>query len=198
MKRLKILFAASAILSLSGCYICETIATRIQIREKGPKAMALVVIEYQNISSGEADSSEVKEDFDELIQDWQGDEYLINRMDDGVYVKSRELFIHEGKLVGRETGITKQLDEIYEFSLADGERILQLEDKDFELVETNGKIRKDQDVTAIAWPADSTILYWKQRSLEFNTSESVRKNQPIMLKLFEAYLASHKKGNFGQ
>lgn len=194
MKRLNILPAAMLMFSLSGCYFSETIETRISLHgQVSPKAT--VFIEYSNISSAEADLDDVKTDFEELLKAWQGDEYLLDRAEEGLFVKSRELFIRDGKIVGRATGIMKDIDDTYKFWEIEDEKIMLFDDEsgDYELVETNGKILKTDKNILIVWPKEATELRWAQRLSEKSKSESFDKNQPVMVKMLQEYLANQKK-----
>ncbi len=193
MKRISILLVAMFMLSLTGCYFSETVETRITLNDKAsPKAT--VLIEYANISSGEAKLDDVKKDFDQLIKDWQGDEYLLDRAQEGMVVKNRELFIRDGKIVGRVAGIMKDIDDMYKFWEIDGEKIMLFEDgDDYEIVETNGKILKTDKNTLIVWPEDTAELRWTQRLSEITKSESFDKNQPAMVKMLQEYLANQKR-----
>jgi hypothetical protein len=198
MKRLSILLAVMFVLSLTGCYFSETVETRISLNDKAsPKAT--IFIEYANISSGEADFDDVKKDFEQLIKDWQGDEYLLDRGEEGMFVKNRELFVRDGKIVGRVAGIMKSIDDTYKFWNIDDEKIMLFEDSedDYELVETNGKILRTDKNILIVWPEETTELYWKQRISKSAESESFYKNQPVMVKLLQEYLASQKKATSG-
>jgi hypothetical protein len=194
MKRLNLLPVAALLLPLTGCYFSETIETRITLNDKAsPKAT--VSIEYSNISSGEADLKDVKKDFEELIEAWQEDGYLLERADEGLFVKNRELLIRDGKIVGRETGIMKDIDDTYKFWDIDDEKIMLFDDSDddYELVETNGKILKTDKNILIVWPKEAAELRWTQRLSEKSKSESFDKNQPVMVKMLQEYLANQQK-----
>lgn len=194
MKRLSILSVAMLASSLTGCYFSETVETRITLGDKAsPKAA--VFIEYANISSGEADLDDVKKDFEQLVKDWQGDEYLLDRGEEGMFVKNRELFVRDGKIVGRITGIMKDIDDTYKFWEIEDEKIMLFDDSgdDYELVETNGKLLKTEKNILIVWPQETAELYWKQRISKSAESESFYKNQPVMVKMLQDYLASRKK-----
>ncbi len=142
--------------SASGCLTTETIETRVQIQEKGKQAT--VIIEYANISSDKP--GDVRSDFQDLLEDWHGDEYLLDRTKEGFFVKNREVFIRDERIVGRETAIVKDMSELeVPFCVNKGERIMLFdEDKDFTLAETNGKILKTENNTLIVWPEKATEL----------------------------------------
>jgi hypothetical protein len=124
MNQLRLLFVTAATLFFAGCYFSATIVTRISLSGEGANPTASVTIEYANISSGEAKLSDVKNDFDQLIRDWQGDQYLLDRAEEGFIIKNRELFILDGKIIGRETGVMKNLNEPFTFWVNNGERIM--------------------------------------------------------------------------
>jgi len=194
MKRMIMMPAIAGMLLLTGCYECETIETRIVLHASG-SPQATVLLEYDNISSGEAKQEDVKGDFDELLKDWQDDQYLLDRAEEGLVVKNRELFIRDGKIVGRVTGIMKDLGDIYKLWSIEGERIMLVDDMggDYKLVETNGNILKTDKNTLIVWPEDATELRWVLRQPADSMSESFEKNRPLMLKMLQEHLARQKK-----
>lgn len=102
-------------------------------------------------------------------------------------LKERELFIENEKINFRETGIIKDLNQLYTFWVSKGERIMILDDEtDFELVESNGQIFKTEENTLIVWPGDAKELYWK---LKLNEEvPDFEKNRKLMVKWLQEYL----------
>jgi len=198
MKRFAIVVAAMLMVSLTGCYFSETVETRIVLHEKG-SPQATVLIEYGNISSGEDKLEDVKKDFAQLVKDWQGDQYLLDSADEGIVVKSRELLVRDNKLIGRVTGIMKDIGDSYKLWDIDDEKIMLFDDADddYELVETNGTILRTEKNILIVWPEEATELHWTQRLSEQTRSESFEKNRPVMVKMLQEYLASQKKTTGG-
>jgi len=187
MKWIKLLLSLSLVTMFFGCIISEEIETKIQLNADGKTASA--VIEYKNISSGEAEPADVQKDFNNLIEDWQGDQYLLDRAEEGLFIKNREVFIRDGKIVGRVTGIMKDVDKLYSFWVSHNERIMIFEtesDNDYELVETNGKILKTDKNTLIIWPDTASELRWQQRLTKL--PGSFEKNQKPMVKILQDYL----------
>jgi hypothetical protein len=154
----------------------------------------VVLTEYRNISSGEARLEDVKGDFDGLVNDWQGDQYLLDRAEEGLVIKNRELFLRDNMIVGRINGIMKDIGDSYKFWVVEGERIMLFDSMsgDYELVETNGKVVKTGKNTLIVWPEEATELRWIQRLSEKTKSESFDKNKPMMVKMLQEYLAGQK------
>lgn len=191
MKWASITFTAATMLTLQGCLTSETIETCIQLR--GQEEPATIIIEYGNISSGEADTGDVRKDFQQIVDDWRGDHYLLDRTEEGMFVKNREVFIREGKIVARLTAIAKDMEKLqHKFLVNRGERVMLFdEDKDYDLVETNGRILRTEKNTLIVWPEEVSELRWKQR--ESKPSASSEANRPLMVQLLTEYLAGQAK-----
>ncbi|MFQ5641853.1 MAG: hypothetical protein ACE5IR_28085 [bacterium] len=185
--RLKLIFLTVPfflMLFLSSCHFSEYIEYRIILGEDGKRAEMITT--YSNISSGEEREKDVKNDFERLLRDWQDDDYLLQRAEDGVVVKKRELFIEDEKLIGRETGIIKDITDIYTFWVSNGERIMIFDADDYELVESNGKILKTPKNTLIVWPDDAKELSWKMKFSD--EVEDFERNRGLMVKWLREYL----------
>ncbi|NIM18857.1 MAG: hypothetical protein GTO42_02380 [Candidatus Latescibacteria bacterium] len=172
-----------------GCLAVDSLEMHIEYQ--GEDKPANVTIVYRDITSVEESIEAVKKDFESLIKDFEGDEYLLDRSEEGFFIKKRELFIEEGKIVARSHGIVKDLDEVHSIWVKNGELILLFEeDEDFVLVESNGEVFKTPKNTLIVWPENSTKLYFKQRVRE--RCEPCEKNRPLMVKMLEGYLEQKK------
>ena len=185
MKPLKCILAATLPLFLAGCLTVDTIQTRIQIREEGKPA--LLTITHLGFSSGEAKPGDVRKDFDHLISEWQGDEYLIARAKEGIVVRDRRVWEENGRINGSMTGLVEKIDGLYPFWERNGERILLVEcEEEFDLAETNGRILKTENNRLIVWDAGEKVLSWTlRRNFE---SESIEKNRPRFARMFREYL----------
>jgi hypothetical protein len=193
MKRMKWIFAAMLPLFFTGCLTVDTIKTRIQIR--GENIPSLLTIEYLGISSGEAKDEDIKKDFDYLISQWKGDDYLIDQAKKGIVVRDRRVWEEKGQINSSETGLVDDLDKLYDFWVENDERILLVEwdEEEYELVETNGKILKTDHNRLIWWPETEKDLFWTMKWI--SDSESIGKNRPVMLKMLKNYLKEEENKN---
>jgi hypothetical protein len=174
-------------LLVSGCLDAETYEVRI-LREQGDPAV--VTFEYANIYSDATTAMGARDDFDELVKLWQGEKVLQEMKDGGILVKSRELFIRDGKIIGRLTGIASNLGAVEDISM-DGSQIRYKADKDWVIVETNGRALKTSEGEAFAaWPKETTDMRVTFRNSD--SKESSRSGQAAILKLFQDYQASRK------
>ena len=177
---MKLAVLLALMLLLSGCLDCETYEIRI-LREQGDPA--IVIAEYGNIYSDSTSTRAVQQDFDSLVKLWRGEEMLRDALSDGLLVKSRELVIEEGKIVGRMTGIANNVAALEDMSVEGSQIILRVE-ADSEVVETNGKLQKTPDGETVLWPREQTDIRvsFRKRQTESNGS-----GQAAILKLLTDY-----------
>lgn len=172
-------------LLFTGCLTFDTVTTRIQIQDKDKPAILSVA--YSGISSSEAKDEDVRKDFEYLIEEWQGDDYLVDQADEGIIVKDRNVWEENGQIHSSMTGLIPDLDKVYDFWEENEERILlvDIDEGDYELVETNGQILATEKNRLIYWPKNEKELYWKIKlAVEMG---SIEKNRPKLLKMWTAY-----------
>jgi hypothetical protein len=190
MKYLLLISLLGLLVMSTGCLSVASYETHIQFH--GENEPATVKMIYRDISSAETSDKEVRKDFESLIDDWKGDGFLLDRANEGFVVKERAVKIEDGKLVAYEKGVTKDLGDLTPIKVNNGERIMLLDrDEDYELVESNGKIINTDNNTLLVWPEDLPDLYMKHRARK--TSPAHEKNRPIMIKMFEEFLAKEEK-----
>lgn len=161
----------SALLSLSfalffvGCLMCETTEYKITMNEDG-KSGTLVTI-MRNVQSAESDQTKQQKDFEQAIQSWKGDDYLLQRLHDGMYVKDRNLTIEDNVLVWNEKTIFSDLGEIFKHEFKN-DTLRFVVKGDQKIVSTNGVIQFSKDSTVVFWPATaSKEMFLKIRENNF-------------------------------
>lgn len=182
MRKLLFALVLLGVVWLSGCYISESTETRILIRDGGEPP--LIEITYHNISSSEEKEEDIRKDAEQLLRDWRGDAYLIERQEEGMLVKERKLEIRDGKIYGKMTAVAQRLNDIYSFMEYNDERIMIYRGDDvYKLASTNGKIVKTPENTLIVWPKNQKELYWKE---ELAVDKAVfYRNIPKMVELLQ-------------
>ncbi len=197
MKRLWI-FAALLPLLFTGCLTVDTIKTRVQIQDENKPA--ILTIEYFGISSEiskpkgqDVKEVDLKKDFDDLISQWKGDEYLIDQSKDGILIRDRKVWGENNQINSSETGLVDDLNQLYDFWEENGERILlvDFDEEDYEVIDTNGKILKTDHNRLIYWPKSEKDLYWTMKRI--SNSESIEKNRPVLAKMLRDYLKEEKQ-----
>lgn len=160
MKHTKIIPFIVLLIILCGCLTYETAEIRIVFNENSMNEGIIEVV-YTDIESGEALLKDQIKDFEELIEHFQGDQFLLDQISDGIYIKKRELKEINGKLVGKYSGIFRNLSFDSEPLKTVNDEFIILMDEDDEVVDTNGKIIKSEKNVFISWPKTQTELYWK-------------------------------------
>jgi hypothetical protein len=150
----------------TGCLVYQTIEYRLTLNNDGKSGS--IWIEYTNIESSAADSVHQNEDFTELISKWKSDAYLLERMEDGIYVEERSLALRKGVLVWRETGIFSDVRKLKEGVKYDDTTRITIS-KDQTVLSTNG--------TAII-ERDSTVVYWPPQTRDFRIKIQQRSFEP--------------------
>jgi hypothetical protein len=163
MKKLILFFPIVFLLFIFGCLTFETAEFRIVFNENSITNGTIEVI-YSKLESSEAMQNGQQKDFDELIRHYQGDQFLLDQMSDGVYIKNRELYEKNGILIGKYQGIFRNLILDNEpLKTNNDEFVLLIESESNEIIETNGKIIKSEKNVFISWPKTQKELYWKSK-----------------------------------
>lgn len=132
-----------------GCLMCESTEYKITMNAEG-KGGTLVTI-MRNVQSGETDQAKQQKDFEQTIDSWKEDDYLLQRMRDGLYVKDRELAIEENVLVWKEKAIFSDLADIFKHDIRNDTLRFVLKASQT-LVATNGTVQPAKDSTVVYWP----------------------------------------------
>ena len=160
----------SALLSLSfalffvGCLMCETTEYKITMNEDG-KSGTLVTI-MRNVQSGESDQTKQQRDFEQAIQSWKGDDYLLQRLHEGMYVKDRNLTLENNVLVWKEKAIFSDLGDIFKHEFKN-DTLRFIVKGDQKIISTNGVIQPAKDSTVVFWvlaPSKEFFLTTKENN----------------------------------
>lgn len=120
-----------------------------------------IFVTYTDLRSSEESVEKQKSDFAELIQILEEDKFLLDTMEEGIYIKERNLCENNGKITGSYNGIFHKLKfDSEELKQTKNERTLTIDKEDGDVVKTNGKLLESADTFIIAWPADEHKLYF--------------------------------------
>jgi hypothetical protein len=178
---------------LSACLTVEQISTRIMFDQD--KNVIRIHILYDNIASAETVEKDVEADFEYLIDQVEDEAYLLERLEQGFYIKNRRLFIADGKIMAEEALITRDPEALKkEFGLVlDSTRwMLPMDegDDDFEVVAHNGALLKSGEKSYLIWPETAGEIYWQSRLREL--PEHFEQNRKRMVRKLEQYLQAAK------
>jgi hypothetical protein len=122
-----------------------------------------LTVTYTDIRSSETEVKKQKKDFDELIELYQDDMFLLDQVDEGIYVKERKLYEKNGMLVGSYSGIFQKIQiDNNEMKVRNDERYILLDISPNENIETNGKVYRSENNALVVWPKDQKQLEIKK------------------------------------
>lgn len=174
---------------LPACLTVETVVTRIVFDES--KGLYRINIIYDNISSAENLEKDVQADLEYLINQAEDESYLLERTEQGFYIKNRRLYIQNNKIMAEEVMITRSLSSLdNEFNLTRDSTywIMALEEKDndFDVIESNGETVNLNGKSYIRWPYDTDEIFWKSRIRQL--PDYFDRNRSRMVGKLKAYL----------
>jgi hypothetical protein len=166
LKSCSLLFFLSLAFAGLGCLASETTEYKITMNEDGKSGTIISIM--RNVQSDESEDAKQAKDFNEAIRSWKGDDYLLGRMHDGLYVKERTLAIEDSVLVWKEKAIFSGLGDVFKHEFNnDTLRFVIKEDQS--IVATNGIVVPGKDSTIVYWsiPASKEI-FLKTRENSFS------------------------------
>jgi len=162
MKKIFIPAFILLIFFVSGCLTYERISFRVIFDEPEKKLSGKVFVSAFGVASTEDSLAKQKEDFEQIVEFFEGDDFLLNEMKNGIYIKNRRLVKENGKLVFKYDGIFDELtfdDDDFKIRIINEEIIATL-DLDDDIENTNGVVEKDSIHTYLKWPRGTKEIYW--------------------------------------
>ncbi len=159
MRKLHYVSLLSLLIIFASCLTYSTVRYDIEFDDNFESGKIFVT--YTDLRSSEESVEKQKSDFAELIKMLEEDKFLLDSMEDGIYIKERDLSENNGKITGSYSGIFKKLRfDSQELKQTKNERTLTIDKDDGDVVKTNGKILESADTFIIAWPVDEHKLYF--------------------------------------
>jgi hypothetical protein len=145
---------------LSGCLTYKAVKYEIEFDEDFKNGF--IKVTYYDIMSSEKETDKQEEDFRELVKLAEEKDFLLDSMEDGVYVTERKIFMEEGRINGSFTGFFRRLKiDSGTLKANENERTISLEKYENDVIETNGQITESTDNCIITWPKDARNLTFK-------------------------------------
>lgn len=145
---------------LHSCLTYRSVEYHITLNENFDKGT--ISVNYNDILSSEKEITKQENDFKDLIDLLFGDDFLLDNVDEGIYVRDRKLWNDKGVLKANFTGIFKNIKfDDRELKVENGERMLILKN-DGDTYACNGKLLQTEKNVIMVWPKDQRDLYWKQ------------------------------------
>jgi hypothetical protein len=168
---------------ITGCIISEYDEYRIVMNADGKSGT--IYTTKRNIQSDQTDSTKQQEDFEELLDNWKSDSYLLEKTKESMYVKERNLLIEKGKLTWKEVAIFADFHHLFRDVIVNDTMQIGF-GNDETVIETNGELIRSKDSTIVQWPLTTREFILKVQKNEFKiTSDFTAK--------FKAYQKRAKK-----
>ena len=160
MKKLLSLFILIILFLLQSCLTYRSIEFRITFNDNFDRG--IISMNYNDLQSTDEDLTKQEDDFNGLIELIFDDAFLLDNVDQGIYVKDRKLWEEDGVLKANFIGIFQKLKlDDDEFKIENEERMLILNNEG-DQYECNGKVLQTEKNVILVWPKDQKELYWKQ------------------------------------
>ncbi|TFG94880.1 MAG: hypothetical protein E4H13_14210 [Calditrichales bacterium] len=129
------------------------------------------MVTYLDIRSSDQDPEKREADFQELLELYEQDQFLLDQVREGVYVRERMLFSRGDTLIGRFTGIFEH------FSLdgnvldkKENERFLTLELSPQQSIHSDGNILRNGNNILLTWPAGQKKIWFRVTETDPDTA----------------------------
>jgi hypothetical protein len=152
--------------ALSGCLINERDEYVLKINPDG-KTGTLTFIKY-NIQSDASDTADQAKDFNDLISNWKSDQYLIDQMEQGAYVKERDVHLEDGKVVRREVSLLADVGNVLPHYREEDTTRFKCNPENGEIVSTNGTVIDMKDSLIVVWPPHTKEFVLRTKVKDFN------------------------------
>ena len=179
MKTCSVCFSLSLAFACLGCLASETTEYKITMNEDGKSGTIISIM--RNVQSDESEEAKQAKDFEEAIRSWKGDDYLLERVHDGLYVKDRTLAVEDSVLVWKEKAIFSDLGDVFKHEFKDDTLKFVIKG-DQSIIATNGIIVPGKD---------STVVYWcvsPSKEIIFETKENNFSPKSDFAARFKAYM----------
>ena len=167
MKALLFIFLFLIVIFVNSCLTYHMVEYTIEFADKFDSGK--ITVTYTDIRSSETEEEKQKADFDELIQLYQEDKFLLDQVEEGVYVQERQLYEKDGAIIGSYSGIFQKVKiDDSELKVRNEERYILLDISSAEKVETNGKIFRSENNALLVWPKNQKHLTIKKTVQDYD------------------------------
>ena len=150
-KALLLNLSVSLMVLASGCLTFRS--QRVDINFSDDFLSGSIQVTYTGLGSTESDLEKQREDFEQLRKAVEENDFLLDAMEDGIYVQSIELNKEGDGLTGSYSGIFRALKMDGQQLLVQGaERMLVVGKEKGCTIRSNGKITEDEENFTLIWP----------------------------------------------
>lgn len=161
MKLLYLVLLLIVVFTFNSCLTYYIVEYTVEFSDNFSQGKLTVI--YSDIRSSHEEVEKREEDFKELINLYQSDKFLLDLVEEGVYVKGRELYEKDGMIYGKYWGIFEKAKiDGSQLEIQNDERIILMDLSPNDKIEANGKILRSDNNVMIVWPKDQKKLTIKK------------------------------------
>jgi len=158
MRFSKWLMVFGTALMFGGCLVGNKISYNVQLDEKGGGTAEVIIHDIRSDAQTDLDFEEDKSNLFQFML--KSPDFVTQMMKEGKYIKSRELFVEDGKLNGKIVYTFNKLSDFENLMLADGFYFITAQPED-EVVSTNGQVVNSDTYKRIMWSADQKNIQFE-------------------------------------
>ena len=159
MLRIRLYVILLFFLFMSSCLTYRTVVFVLEFTDNFSSGKLTVT--YENIRSSHKDPEKRTADFRELLELYEQDQFLLDQVREGIYVRERTLFTRGDTLIGRYSGIFERLNiDGHILDNNEKERFLTLELSSQQIIQSDANIVRDGDNVRLTWPTDRKKIWF--------------------------------------
>ena len=153
MRKYSLISVIITIFLISGCLTYSSVKYEIVFNEE--LTGGVVKVTFTDLKTTEEDTAKQRKDFLNLVELLFEDDFLLDNIEEGIYIKERDLFVDNEKLNVTYSGIfrSSKLAE-KDMRTTENERILRFDKNEGDVASSNGKVVETKDSFIFSWPKD--------------------------------------------
>jgi hypothetical protein len=158
-KRIFTLISVAILAGITGCLTFQKM--RVEIHFKRDYQQGEITVTYTGIGTSESDKDRQMSDFEDLREAVEEDNFYLDALEDGIYVKEIQLKKVDGQIVGNYTGIFRNLRiDGKQLLVNENDCSLEIAKEEGYKIRSNGKVTEEADKFTVVWPkSDSSMWY---------------------------------------
>jgi hypothetical protein len=138
---------------ISGCLTYSTVKYQLEFNED--LSGGTIKVLFLDIKSTEVDTEKQRKDFIGAVELLFEDDFLLDNIEEGIYIKKRDMYVENGKLNISYSGIfrSSKLAE-KDMKITENERILRFDKNKGDVATSNGNVVETEDSFIFSWPKD--------------------------------------------
>jgi len=160
VKRIFTLISLAVLTGITGCLTFQKM--RVEIHFEDNYRQGEIKVTYTGIGTSESDKDRQMSDFEDLREAVEENNFYLDALEDGIYVKEIQLKKADDQIVGEYTGIFRNLRiEGKQFQVNENDCTLEIAKEEGYKIRSNGEVTEDADKFTIVWPKSERSIWYE-------------------------------------